>query len=112
LVFSNFQKNMQDDSKSVPLTDELGKSMFYQSYRAIEQERSYFPRTHCAYIDDSGSHTQGEVFVMAGLVAGWSEWAKFSEEWREVLEEKPRLFQIERGAAPRRAVWSPESETA
>lgn len=82
---------MKDDSTSVPITDDLGKSLFYQSYRAIEQERSYFPRTHCAYIDDSGSHKQGAVFVMAGLVAGWSEWAKFSEDWREVLEEKPRL---------------------
>jgi Protein of unknown function (DUF3800) len=81
---------MRDESHSARL-NELGKTLFDQSCRATERQRSYFPRSHCAYIDDSGSHKEGPAFVMGGLVAGWSEWARFSEEWREVLEEKPRL---------------------
>jgi hypothetical protein len=82
--------------------NELGKTLYYQSYQATERQRSYFPRSHCAYIDDSGSHKQGPAFVMGGLVAGWSEWARFSEEWREVLEEKPRLAYFKLKEALRR----------
>jgi Protein of unknown function (DUF3800) len=74
-----------------PDLNSLDKLLFYRAYQAREQQRAYFPRTHCTYVDDSGSHKQGRAFVMAGLVAGWSEWARFSEEWREVLEEKPRI---------------------
>jgi len=92
---------MQNECHGARL-NEVGKTLFYQSYKATELQRSYFPRSHCAYIDDSGSHKQGPAFVMGGLVAGWSEWARFSEEWREVLEEKPRLAYFKLKEALRR----------
>jgi hypothetical protein len=43
-----------------------------------------------AYIDDSGIG-QAPISVLAGWIASASVWARFSDEWKEALEMKPRL---------------------
>ena len=45
-----------------------------------------------AYIDES-EHQASEgppVFVMGGFIAPAESWAKFSDEWQEVLDMRPR----------------------
>lgn len=41
-----------------------------------------------AFIDDS---RKADVFVLAGYIAPADKWAAFSNDWRELLEMKPRL---------------------
>ena len=45
-----------------------------------------------AYVDDSGSHPNGELFVLAGVVSTVERWAEFSNEWRKVCGEDPQTF--------------------
>jgi hypothetical protein len=44
-----------------------------------------------AYIDDSGSEPQSPVFVLAGFVASATQWAAFSNDWQDVLDQEPKL---------------------
>jgi hypothetical protein len=41
-----------------------------------------------AYIDDS--QTDGEVLVLAGYLATYEQWEKFSVDWQELLDMPPR----------------------
>jgi hypothetical protein len=40
-----------------------------------------------AYLDDSGTHADSKVCVLAGYFGGQRQWVKFEEEWRKVLDE-------------------------
>jgi hypothetical protein len=44
-----------------------------------------------AFFDDSGNEPTSPIFVLAGLVTTHERWARFSEEWRAVLDGPPRL---------------------
>jgi Protein of unknown function (DUF3800) len=44
-----------------------------------------------AFIDDSGSEPTSPIFYLAGFVADHEQWAAFSDEWRAVLDESPKL---------------------
>jgi hypothetical protein len=67
-----------------------------------------------AFIDDSGSEPQSQIFVLAGLVADHTAWARFSDEWQAACDLTPKLeyFKMsEAGAmrgqfAPSRTGWT------
>jgi hypothetical protein len=44
-----------------------------------------------AYVDDSGSDTQGPAYVLAGYVGDVDSWDKLTVEWQRVLDEHPRI---------------------
>src|SRR5260370_10432566 len=44
-----------------------------------------------AYVDDSGSAANTEVFSMAGLLAPRETWGAFSDAWRDVCLEPRRI---------------------
>jgi hypothetical protein len=44
-----------------------------------------------AMIDDSGTEPQSRVFVLGGFIASAVDWAKFSTDWRTVLDQSPKL---------------------
>ena len=43
------------------------------------------------YVDESGGRSQGQYFVMAGLISPAEKWGNFSEEWRACLDSKPKM---------------------
>jgi hypothetical protein len=43
-----------------------------------------------AFIDDSG-RGQDPAFVLAGWIASPEKWAEFSDEWKRILHESPRI---------------------
>jgi hypothetical protein len=43
-----------------------------------------------AYVDESVS-TDPAIYVMAGLIAPAENWARFSDDWAEILSMKPRV---------------------
>jgi hypothetical protein len=43
------------------------------------------------YTDDSGTGGAGAAFILAGYIASAETWAKFSEEWAEMLGMSPRI---------------------
>ena len=59
-----------------------------------------------AYLDDSGNDGESPVFVVAGFVASAEKWAKFSDEWQQALDMKPRLDYFRMTEAFERA-WDP-----
>jgi hypothetical protein len=44
-----------------------------------------------AFIDDSGSEPQSPIFVLGGLVADHTAWARFSDAWQAALDLTPKL---------------------
>lgn len=44
-----------------------------------------------AFVDDSGGKGQSRHFVLAGLVSESERWLEFSREWRECLDQVPRV---------------------
>src|SRR5215216_5430715 len=40
-----------------------------------------------AYFDESGTHKESSVVVVAGYLSTDTQWAKFSEEWQSVLND-------------------------
>lgn len=38
-----------------------------------------------AFVDDSGSHAQSPLMILAGLVASHEDWKRFSDEWYQAL---------------------------
>lgn len=54
-----------------------------------------------AYIDDSGSTNESEVFVLAGFVARASRWAAFSVEWESVCAQDPKTPDFKMARAER-----------
>lgn len=43
------------------------------------------------FVDDSGGKGQGRHFILAGLIARSEQWAMFSDDWQQCLDQKPRL---------------------
>src|SRR5437868_7829681 len=43
------------------------------------------------YADDSGNEPTSPIFVLAGFIASYEEWAAFSDEWKAALAEPPGL---------------------
>jgi hypothetical protein len=44
-----------------------------------------------AYVDESGDKGQGDWLTLVGLIASAEEWAKFSDDWRAVLNQPPAV---------------------
>jgi hypothetical protein len=44
-----------------------------------------------AFVDDSGGKGQSKHFVLVGLVSDSERWAHFSQEWRDCLDQPPRV---------------------
>jgi len=44
-----------------------------------------------AFVDDSGSDWQSNVFVLAGFVATADQWDAFNKDWHKALREPPSL---------------------
>ena len=44
-----------------------------------------------AYVDESGGKGQSSVFVFSALVATANDWANFSDQWRSILDEPPKV---------------------
>lgn len=40
-----------------------------------------------AYLDDSGTHTTSDVVVVAGFISLANKWEKFTQEWKEALDD-------------------------
>ena len=40
-----------------------------------------------AYIDESGIHSEADMFVLAGYLAPEKEWDRFTKQWQAVLDE-------------------------
>jgi len=55
-----------------------------------------------AYVDDSGSEGKGNVMVLAGFIARAELWQEFSEDWKAVLNEQPRMEFFKAAEAHRR----------
>jgi hypothetical protein len=51
-----------------------------------------------AFIDDSG-RGQHPAFVLAGWIASPEQWAEFSDEWKRVLHQSPRIEFFKMGQA-------------
>jgi hypothetical protein len=50
-----------------------------------------------AYLDDSGSHSQSPVMVLAGYFGSERQWNKFDLQWRKALDaEKLKEFHAQR----------------
>jgi hypothetical protein len=41
------------------------------------------------YFDDSGSHDQDPIFMVAGFVSTDEKWSYFSDKWQNKLNEEP-----------------------
>jgi hypothetical protein len=57
--------------------------------------------TFQAYIDDSGSEPQSQVFVLAGFISTHEKWAALSDEWQEALGLSPKLEYFKMSEAAR-----------
>lgn len=44
-----------------------------------------------AYIDDSKTHADPLLFILAGYLAPAEQWAEFSDEWQRFLDMDPRI---------------------
>jgi Protein of unknown function (DUF3800) len=68
-----------------------------------------------AFVDDSGSDTQGPAYVLAGYVSDVDSWEKFSVEWQRILDEHPRICYFKMSEAESRrgcfAGWDREDIT-
>lgn len=63
-----------------------------------------------AFVDESGIDGQGPFLVFAGLIGQAEDWARFSADWRAVLDMEPKIpvFRMHDAAACRGAFrgWS------
>jgi hypothetical protein len=54
-----------------------------------------------AWVDDSGNEPQSPIMVLAGFLASYDEWAKFSDAWDEELAKPPKLQYFKMAEAAR-----------
>ena len=66
---------------------------------AMDGHRKVFRVLH-AYLDDSGTHEDSPIVVIAGYFGSERHWLRFDREWRKILEEE------QLGACPSNPVYS------
>ena len=82
------------ENEGIDILDSVESESYIDSLSYIEQV-FYLPTSEkdktvfvfSAYFDESGTHKGSPCVVIAGYVSKVSQWAEFTREWQEVLDE-------------------------